>query len=83
MPYLVKAVTTSGIAIWLTPRTGDFRSISERLHADLFETRHDAQRAIEEMPRVFAATGIRFSIETTALKTQSAKSTENTMPSCP
>jgi hypothetical protein len=66
MPYVVKAVTTSGIAIWLTPQAaGQPRSISERLQADVFETRGDARRAIKAMPRVFADTGIRFTVEPT------------------
>jgi hypothetical protein len=66
MPYVVKAVTTSGYVIWLT-RQGDngFRSISERCLADVFHTRDDAKQAIDKMPGVFADTGIRFRIETT------------------
>jgi hypothetical protein len=67
MPYVVKAVTTSGIVIWLTPQgTEEVRSIPGRLLADVFETRNDAQRAIQEMPRIFADAGIKFSIAPTA-----------------
>ena len=64
--YVVKAITTSGYVIWLT-RQGDngFRSISERCLADVFETQNDARRAIDNMPSVFASTGIRFRIEPT------------------
>jgi hypothetical protein len=83
MPYVVKAVTTSGIVIWLTPQgSGDFRSISERLRADVFKTQHEARRAIEEMPKIFADAGIRFSIEPTAPEDAGPEDTvaEDTVP---
>jgi hypothetical protein len=66
MPYVVRAVTSSGYAIWLTPQ-GDrgFRSISERKLADVFDTQDDARQAIALMPGVFNDTGIRFTIQPT------------------
>lgn len=74
MPYVVKAVTTSGIVIWLTPQaSGESRSISGRLRADVFETRDDARRAVKAMPRVFADTGIRFTIEPTDADSQAPR----------
>jgi hypothetical protein len=62
MPYLVKAVTTSGIVTWLTPPgAGDCRSLAIRSGADVFPTLEDATAVIAKMPWVFTAAGIRFS----------------------
>jgi hypothetical protein len=63
MPYLVKAVTTSGIVTWLTPpAAGDCRSIAPRSGADVFPTPEDATAVIAKMPWVFTAAGIKFSV---------------------
>lgn len=63
MPYLVKAVTTSGIVTWLTPPgAGDCRSIGHRSQADVLPTLEDATAVIAKMPWVFTAAGIRFSV---------------------
>ena len=63
MPYLVKAVTTSGIVTWLTPPgAGDCRSIAHRSLADVLPTLEDATAVIAQMPWIFAAAGIRFSV---------------------
>ena len=63
MPYLVKAVTTSGIVTWLTPPgAGDCRSIGHRSLADVLPTHEDATAVIAQIPWVFTAAGIRFSV---------------------
>ncbi len=63
MPYLVKAVTTSGIVTWLTaPGAGDCRSIARRSRADVLPTLEDATAVIAQMPWIFTAAGIRFSV---------------------
>jgi hypothetical protein len=63
MPYLVKAVTTSGIVTWLTPPgAGDCRSIARRSLADVLPTLEDATAVIAQMPWIFTAAGIRFSV---------------------
>jgi hypothetical protein len=63
MPYLVKAVTTSGIVTWLTPPgAGDCRSLAIRSGADVFPTLEDATAVIAKMPWIFTAAGIKFSV---------------------
>ena len=63
MPYIVKAVSTSGIISWLTPPgAGGVRSIAPRSRADVLPTIEDAKGAIAKMPWVFASAGIRFSV---------------------
>jgi hypothetical protein len=63
MPYVIKAITTSGIVTWLTPAdAGDFRSIGPRSCADVLPTLQDATAVIAQMPWMFTAAGIRFSV---------------------
>jgi hypothetical protein len=63
MPYLIKAVSTSGIVTWLTrPGTEGSRSIASRSCADVLATAEDAWAEITRMPRVFKDAGIRFSV---------------------
>jgi hypothetical protein len=63
MPYLVKAVTTSGIVTWLSPPgAGDCRTIVSRSRADVLSSLEDATAVIAQMPWVFTAAGIRFSV---------------------
>ena len=73
MPYLIKAVSTSGIVTWLTrPGTEGFRSISARTHADVLATAEDAWAEIARMPTVFKDAGIRFSVVETQEEVGSA-----------
>jgi hypothetical protein len=63
MPYLIKAVSSSGVVTWITrPGTEGFREIAQRSHADVLSTFEDALGAIATMPRVFTDAGIRFSV---------------------
>jgi hypothetical protein len=63
MPYVVKAVSTSGIVTWLTaPGVGGCRAMAPRSSADVLSTLEGAWRAIAEMPWVFTDAGIRFSV---------------------
>src|ERR1700722_7176737 len=63
MPYLVKAVTTSGIVTWLSPPgAGDCRTIVSRSRADVLSSLEDATAVIAQMPWLFTAAGIRFSV---------------------
>jgi hypothetical protein len=63
MPFVIKAVSTSGIVTWLTPPgVGDGRSMAPRSSADVLSSVEDAWMAIAEMPWVFTAAGIRFSV---------------------
>jgi hypothetical protein len=63
MPYLIKAVSTSGIVTWLTrPGTEGCRSIASRSRADVLATAEDACAEIGRMPKVFKDAGIRFSV---------------------
>jgi hypothetical protein len=63
MPYLIKAVSSSGVVTWITrPGTEGFREIAQRSHADVLSTFDDAMDAIAKMPRVFTDAGIRFSV---------------------
>jgi hypothetical protein len=63
MPYVVKAVSTSGIISWLTPPGAEgCRSIAPRSRADVLSTVEDAKAAIAKMPWVFPNAGIRFSV---------------------
>jgi hypothetical protein len=63
MPYLIKAVSTSGIVTWLArPGTDGSRSIAARSRADVLATAEDAMAEIARMPRVFKDAGIRFSV---------------------
>jgi hypothetical protein len=63
MPYLIKAVSTSGIVTWLTrPGTEGSRSIASRSRADVLATAGDAWTEIARMPDVFKDAGIRFSV---------------------
>ncbi|HEV8069944.1 MAG TPA: hypothetical protein VGP76_19540 [Planctomycetaceae bacterium] len=63
MPYVIKAVTTSGIVTWIIPAaSGGCRSIGPRSCADVLPTLQDATAAIAQMPWMFTAAGIRFSV---------------------
>jgi hypothetical protein len=64
MPFLIKAVSTSGVVTWLTHPGGSdgFRSIAPRSRADVLPTLEDARVAIAKMPRVFEDAGIKFSV---------------------
>jgi hypothetical protein len=63
MPYLVKAVSSSGVVTWITqPGTDGFREIARRSRADVLSTFEDAMGAIAKMPQVFKDAGIRFSV---------------------
>ena len=63
MPYLIKAVSTSGIVTWLTrPGTEGSRSIASRSRADVLATAENASAEIARMPKVFKDAGIRFSV---------------------
>jgi hypothetical protein len=67
MPYLVKAVSSSGAVRWITrPGKEGLREIAQRSHADVLSTLEDAMDAITKMPRVFTDAGIRFSVVETA-----------------
>jgi hypothetical protein len=63
MPYVIKAVSTSGIVSWLArPGPEGSRSFATRSLADVLATAEDASAEIDRMPRVFKDVGIRFSI---------------------
>jgi hypothetical protein len=62
MPYLVKAVSTSGIVTWLHCGASGVRCISIREDAETFQAVEDAESAIARMPPAFEAAGIRFSV---------------------
>jgi hypothetical protein len=63
MPYVIKAVSTSGVVIWLTrPDSEGFRSIGTRSRADVLSTAEDAAAEIARMPQVFKDAGIKFSV---------------------
>ncbi len=64
MPYLVKAVTTSGCVTWMLPpdRKGN-RSLSNMAEPQTFENEADARAAIADMPEVFSEAGITFTVE--------------------
>jgi len=63
MPYLIRAVSTSGIVTWLTrPGTEGSRLIASRSRADVLATAEEASAEIARMPRVFEDAGIRFSV---------------------
>jgi len=63
MPYLIKAVSSSGVVTWITrPGTEGFREIAHRSRADVLSTFEDATGAIAKMPQVFTDAGIRFSV---------------------
>jgi hypothetical protein len=73
MPYLIKAVSTSGVVTWLTrPGTEGVRSIAARSRADVLSTLEDATAEIARMPPVFKDAGIRFSVVETDQKKVSA-----------
>ncbi len=73
MPYLIKAVSTSGIVTWLTrPGTDGSRSIASRSSADILTTAEDAWGEIARMPGVFKQAGIRFSVVETCEETGSS-----------
>jgi hypothetical protein len=62
MPYLIKAVSTSGIVSWLThPGLGGCRSLGPRSGAGVISSLEGARWAIAQMPWVFRH-GIRFSV---------------------
>ena len=63
MPYLIRAVSTSGIVTWLTrPGTEGSRSIASRSRADVLTTAEEASEEIAKLPKVFKDAGIRFSV---------------------
>jgi hypothetical protein len=63
MPYLVEAVSTSGVVTWLTdPGPDGIRCVSIRERAEIFQTADDAKGAIAKMPDAFAVAGLTFSI---------------------
>jgi hypothetical protein len=63
MPYVVRAVSTSGIVTWLArPGAEGSRSIAPRSRADVLPTLEDAKGAIANMPQIFADAGIKFSV---------------------
>ncbi len=63
MPYLIRAVSTSGIVTWLTrPGTEGSRLIASRARADVLATAEEASAEIARMPKVFKDAGIRFSV---------------------
>jgi hypothetical protein len=73
MPYLVKAVSSSGIVTWLTrPGMEGSRSISNRSHADVLATAEDAWAEVARMPTVFKDAGIRFSVVETDEEVEAA-----------
>ncbi len=74
MPYVIKAVSTSGIVTWLTaPGVGGCRAMAPRSSADVLSTPESAWRVIAEMPWVFTDAGIRFSV----VETSDADGTEH------
>jgi hypothetical protein len=63
MPYLVKAVSTSGVVTWVSePGLDGVRCISLRERAEIFRSSEDANGAICDMPDAFARCGIKFSL---------------------
>ncbi|HET6325577.1 MAG TPA: hypothetical protein VFG04_12940 [Planctomycetaceae bacterium] len=73
MPYLIKAVSTSGIVTWLTrPGTEESRSIGSRPRADVLATAEDALAEIARMPAVFKDAGIKFSVVETCEEVRAA-----------
>jgi hypothetical protein len=74
MPFLIKAVSTSGIVTWLTrPGTEGSRSIASRSLADVLATAEDAWAEIARMPKVFKDAGIRFSVVETCEEVGAAR----------
>jgi|HubBroStandDraft_6_1064221.scaffolds.fasta_scaffold76776_3 hypothetical protein len=63
MSFIIKANDAGRIG-WITPANHrGFRSLADRAQAAVFETRDEAQQAIDRLPEAFARAGIRFSIE--------------------
>jgi hypothetical protein len=63
MPFVVKAVSTSGAVMWLGPKgSGGHRTVSNRALAEVFPMAEDAQAVIDKMPQDFAASGVKFSV---------------------
>jgi hypothetical protein len=65
MGFVIKANDAGRIG-WITPANHrGFRSLADRAQAAEFETREEAQQAIDRLPEAFTRAGIRFSIEPT------------------
>ncbi len=63
MPYLIKAVSSSGVVTWISgPCPEGFRELASRSRADVLSTLEDAKGAIAKMPQVFKDAGIKFSV---------------------
>ena len=62
--FIVRADSRSGTVKWLAPTSNPAAySLGERGEAETFATREAAEAAIAKMPKVFADSGIRFTIE--------------------
>jgi hypothetical protein len=65
MGFVIKANDAGRIG-WISPANHrGFRSLADRAQAAEFETREEAQQAIDMLPEAFTRAGIRFSIEPT------------------
>jgi hypothetical protein len=63
MPYVVKAVSTSGAVMWVTtPGAEGFRSIGPRSKSESFPTKEEAMAAIAKLHQAYTASGVRFSV---------------------
>jgi hypothetical protein len=63
MPYVIKAVSTSGDVSWITrPGAEGSRTIAHRRRADVLLTVEGARRVIARMPRALTDAGIMFSV---------------------
>ena len=63
MPSVVKAVSTSGIVMWLHCGASGIRSVSIRPDAEVFQTAEEALAAIAKMPAAFTQAGLKFVVE--------------------
>ncbi len=64
MAFVVKAVSPSGLEVWVSwPRFAKRRVFGPRQNAELFTTRFDAHSAIGKMPLQFEQAGFVFTVE--------------------
>ena len=65
MGYVVKAVSTSGTKMWVSPpKQKHHRVFGPRQDAEVFRTQKEAHEAIDALAESFRRVGFEFEVET-------------------
>jgi hypothetical protein len=60
---IVKAVTRTGVVMWITQSRYGGHSFGSRQNAQVFATKAEARAAIDSLPSTFRSAGFTFKIE--------------------